>query len=409
MLTREEMIAVFLGGNIPKSSEWIAFVNKLYDTAEGSQSVEGNLQQSEAIAREIREHCQTVSEDAMGVAQAKADIEQVGQAVGLLVQRAESAERASQSAVVDARKQAEAASQSASEAKSVLASVDEKISVLVAEGDSQVNRISSEAQLLIKQLVKVSEEQYGLLSEPLKLAEQHAAAANEHSKDSASALAGAKQASTAAQQAFEKTAQAKDETVAAQKISESASDKAVNLLGQVSGQIIPVHTDVIRTQQIIRSLANGVIEDAASAEVAAKQAAGFSQSALASSASARESLSQIGPLADQVAQDKSQAASASASAQQALSAVVEQREAAQQAAEITNENREEMDALAKVVSDHANNVASVAGGVARDAESASFSADAAQQALHQVVDHMFSYTTNLIRTQAVIINNHSFK
>ncbi len=294
MVSREEMLAIFAGGNIPKSSEWQALINKLYDTAEGTGAIGDNLQQSEALAREVRENTAAVAEDVLAVEQAKNDIALIAQTITQLIQRAETAEQNSQTNLTESGKQTTLATQAATRAEQAANSVDSKVTELVAEGNSQVNRISTEAQLLINQLIETSEEQQGLLAEPLQLAGQYAETSFAHSKASGEARAATEGARDETQKAYEKTDAVKGAVLASQRKTEAARNETQQAQSQVERQIIPVHTDVIRTQQIIRSMANGVQADASDAADSAELAKNEVAKAAEAAADAQQTLNTIG-------------------------------------------------------------------------------------------------------------------
>ncbi len=184
------------------------------------------------------------------------------------------------------------------------------------------------------------------------------------------------------------TESARNTTVQAKQDTEAARDETQATQHQVETQIVPVHTDVIRTQQIIRTMTNGIQDDAGYAAESAKTA----EAAMAATQQNADDVSVhhtvVVQTAEQVAQDKTH--------------IDQQKASVDIAAAKVSKNKEHVDQQAAIIDTTAQQVAA-------DANTAATSADDAQQILSTIGTQLITYATNLIRTQSVVVTNYAFK
>ncbi|WP_257293642.1 hypothetical protein [Endozoicomonas sp. YOMI1] len=181
---------------------------------------------------------------------------------------------------------------------------------------------------------------------------------------------------------------ARDTTLLAQSATESARDTTLQTRQQVETQIVPVHTDVIRTQQIIRAMTNGIQDDAGYAAQSAKSAEAARAATQQNADDVSGHHAVVVHTAGQIGQDKAH--------------IDEQKASVDLAAAQVRQDKEHVDQQAATVNTTAQQVAT-------DASTATASADDAQQILNTIGSQLITYATNLIRTQSVVVTNYAFK
>lgn len=178
MMTRNEMLTVFDGGNIPNSSEWKALINKLYDSADGIDTIDSHLQRSEQLSQQVTTDAQTVSTTATTVAQTKADIELLQQTIAQLASNAQTAEANIKTSEQTATQQAALATQQAALVEQAGATQKNAIATegskqkdrVTTEGNSQTDRVTEFGNQQVQRVADEGNRQFTHVSEQTGIA-----------------------------------------------------------------------------------------------------------------------------------------------------------------------------------------------------------------------------------------------